>query len=247
MSQLKVIKIGGNVIDDSEALDLFLNEFAAIDGAKILVHGGGKIATSVAKSLGYQAVMIDGRRVTDANMRDVVTMVYGGLINKKIVAGLQSRGVNAIGMCGADGALIVSKIRSKEPVDYGFVGDPTEVNVSLAKMLIDSGVTIVVAPLTMDPKEGILNTNADTMAQTMATAMATKYETDLIFKFELNGIVTDIRNPDSVIENINRDSFEMLKNEGIITGGMLPKITNALKAVDQGVKNVFIGKTKISK
>lgn len=257
MKKLTIIKIGGNVIDNDAALEIFLDQFCALEGAKILVHGGGKIATSIAKSLGFEAVMIDGRRVTDANMRDVVTMVYGGLVNKKIVAGLQRRGVNAIGLCGADGAVVESKIRSKSPIDYGFVGDPTEVNTSLLKTLVDSGLTPIVAPLTLDKEHGILNTNADTMAQTVAVAMAGgvvgekvqmgDYEVDLVYKFELRGVLVDVNDPNSLIEIIDRESFEKLKTDGVVAGGMLPKITNALCAVDQGVSSVFIGETRICK
>lgn len=247
MKKLTIIKIGGNVIDNEAALNIFLDEFGDIQGHKILVHGGGKVATQVAKSLGYEAIMIDGRRVTDANMRDVVTMVYGGGVNKKIVSGLQQRGVDAIGLCGADGGFITSKIRPKNPIDYGFVGDPCEVNATLAKMLIDSGFTIVVAPLTLDKAHGILNTNADTMAQTVAVAMAPDFDVDLVYKFELPGVMRDIEDLGSVVETITAKSFDELKQQNVVAGGMLPKITNALQAVENGVKSVYIGQTKICK
>lgn len=245
MEKLTIVKIGGNVIDNPEALESFLDEFIAVEGNKILVHGGGKIATHVAKSLGYEALMIDGRRVTDANMIDVVTMVYGGLVNKKIVAGLQRRGVDAFGLCGADGAVIKSKIRSKIPIDYGFVGDPFEVNAKLIETLISSGLTVVVAPLTLDKEFGILNTNADTVAQTVAVGISRLFEVDLVYKFELAGVLRDINDPDSVIEKITPTLFKQLKADGIVSGGMLPKITNAISAVESGVKSVYIGATRV--
>lgn len=242
--KLTIVKVGGNIIDNPSALDVFLKEFAAIQGAKILVHGGGKIATEVARGLGVEAVMIDGRRVTDDAMLRIVTMVYGGLINKNIVASLQALGCNAMGLTGADGGLIQSQKRAATPIDYGFVGDPVSVNVCTAKTLLNNNLTPIVAPLTYGNGE-ILNTNADTMAQTVATGLAGDYDVDLIFKFEKRGVLLNIQDDNSVIEVITPSIFEELKANGVVDKGMLPKLTNALKAVEQGVKSVYIGETRI--
>lgn len=244
MKKLTILKVGGNIIDNPLALDAFLEEFATVEGAKILVHGGGKIATTIAKGLGVEAVMIDGRRVTDEPMLRIVTMVYGGLINKNIVAKLQHLGCNAMGLTGADGGLIQSQKRSPMPVDYGFVGDPVSVNVGTAKALLDNDLVPVVAPLTYGNGE-MLNTNADTMAQTVATGLVGDFDVDLVFKFEKRGVLMNIEDENSVIQMITPQIFDELKAQGVVDKGMLPKLTNALKAVSQGVKNVYIGETRI--
>lgn len=251
---LKVIKIGGNIVDNPEKLDKFLTDFAQIEGAKILIHGGGKVATSVAKSLDIESVMIDGRRVTDQAMLDVVTMVYGGLINKRIVAKLQHQGCNAFGLTGADGGFMASTRRApvlkaatdntpERTVDYGFVGDPidSEFGLSTAATLIDAGFTIVAAPLTIDPVGGtLLNTNADTIARTIAVGMAAKYNVELIYCFEKAGVLLDVDDDNSVIPSITPSSFESLKAQGAVYAGMLPKLENAFDAIACGVGSVVI-------
>lgn len=251
---LKVVKIGGNIVDNPEKLDKFLRDFATIAGPKILIHGGGKVATSVARSLDIESVMIDGRRVTDEPMLDVVTMVYGGLINKRIVAKLQSLGCNALGLTGADGAFISSARRKPvakpatettpaREVDYGFVGDPIDEKFGLAtaSTLIDAGFTIVAAPLTIDAVGGtLLNTNADTVARTIAVGMAAKYDVELVYCFEKRGVLLDIDDDNSVIAKITPESFEQLKKEGAVYDGMLPKLENAFDAIACGVRSVVI-------
>lgn len=237
---LKVIKIGGNVVDNPEKLAKFLADFATVDGPKILVHGGGKIATAISKALGIETTMINGRRVTDAETIKVVTMVYAGLINKDIVNKLNAGGCTAIGLCGADGNLIVSKHRSSVPVDYGFVGDPVSVNAQLLASLLEQGLTPVIAPITTDGAGTLLNTNADTVAQTVATAMAALGQTELVFCFEKKGVLSDVNDDDSVISVITRTDFERLKADGTISDGMLPKIENAFKAIGSGVSKVVI-------
>lgn len=240
---LKVIKIGGNIVDNPERLDKFLRDFAALPGDKILVHGGGKVATHIGKALGVETQMINGRRVTDAETLKVVTMVYAGLINKTIVDKLQSLGCNALGLSGADGGLIRSRKRSAVPVDYGYVGDPVQEKFGLktASTLIDAGFTLVVAPITMDESgEGLLNTNADTVAQTVAVGMASKYETELVYCFEKRGVLMDVDDDNSVIPLITPVDFERLRSEGVVADGMLPKLENAFKAIGGGVKSVVI-------
>lgn len=240
---LKVVKIGGNIVDNPEKLDVFLRDFASLPGPKMLVHGGGKIATHVSKALGIEARMIDGRRVTDAQTLQVVTMVYAGLINKTIVSKLQALGCNAIGLSGADGGFIRSRRRNPVPVDYGFVGDPLPEGFSLetARTLIDAGMTVVAAPITMDEADGsLLNTNADTVAQSVAVGMARAYEVELVYCFEKRGVLLDIDDQSSVIPRITPSEFVRLKADGVVADGMLPKLENAFKAIGSGVKNVVI-------
>ena len=237
---LKVIKIGGNVVDNPEKLDRFLSDFAKLDGPKILIHGGGKIATAISKALGIETTMINGRRVTDGETIKVVTMVYAGIINKSIVSKLNAEKTPAIGLSGVDGNLILSDKRSPIPVDYGFVGDPKSVNTDLISSLLAQGLTPVIAPITTDGQGMLLNTNADTVAQTVATAMAAVTNTELVFCFEKRGVLSDVNDDDSVISNISRDDFNRLKDNGIITDGMLPKIENAFNAISGGVRKVII-------
>ncbi|MFI3295199.1 MAG: acetylglutamate kinase [Rikenellaceae bacterium] len=244
MKKVRIIKVGGNIIDNPQALEAFLGEFAQVEGMKILVHGGGKIATAVAKGLGIEAQMIDGRRVTDAPMLRVVTMVYAGLINKEVVVKLRGEGCNAIGLTGADGGLIQSKKRSATPIDFGYVGDPTEVNLETATTLLEGGLVPIIAPLTLGDAE-LLNTNADTVAQTIATGLAAKYEVTLEFRFEKAGVLLDINDPSSLVKEITAQKFEELKQCGAVAQGMIPKITNALQAVEQGVESVYIGGTLV--
>ena len=239
--KLTIVKVGGAVVEDELQLTQLLRDFAVIDGAKILVHGGGRRATKVAAALGIETKMVDGRRITDAEMLEVVTMVYGGLVNKHVVAGLQALGVDAIGLCGADGDIIRSVKRPlKSGIDYGFVGDVRKADGAKIAHFIGKEMVPVIAPLTHDGQGNILNTNADTMASETAKAMAELYDVTLIFAFEKAGV---LRNPDydsSVIPVINRADFERYKADGTISGGMLPKIENALVAVESGVNQVII-------
>ena len=244
MDKLTIIKIGGNVIDDSEKLDLFLKAFADIEGNKILVHGGGKMATKLAADMGVDAKMIDGRRITDIETLRIVTMVYAGLISKNLVAQLQMFGCNAIGLCGADGNLIKAKKRPIKEIDFGFVGDLNEDSTETENLskLLKSGFIPVFSAITHDGNGQLLNTNADTIASAIAVAMSPKYETSLVYCFEKKGVLVDVNDENSVIREINSMAYENLKTEGIITDGMLPKLQNAFEAIKNGVKEVYIGK-----
>jgi len=241
MEQLAIIKIGGQVIDQPEALALFLKDFANISGKKILVHGGGKLATTVAEAMGISQQMIDGRRVTDAETLKVVTMVYAGYINKNLVAALQGNGCNAIGLTGADANAILAEKRVHPSVDFGFVGDIRSVNVDFFQSLLQAGLSIVMAPITHDQQGQLLNTNADTIAQELAKALSSQYEVDLIYCFEKAGVLRDVQDINSLIPTINPAGFEILKAQQIISAGMLPKLENAFAAVHAGVKKVTIG------
>ena len=235
---LHIVKIGGNIIDAPEALASFLANFASIPGFKLLVHGGGKIATSMAAELGIQSQMIEGRRVTDSESLKIVTMVYAGWINKSIVASLQALSTNAIGLAGPDGAFVVSKKRNPEPIDYGFVGDIESVNADGLTALIKNGLSPVFAPITADKKGQLLNTNADTMAQALAIALSNHFEVTLTYCFEKQGVLMDPNDDNSVISQINSANFAQLKADGIVSAGMIPKLENALKAISQGVHTV---------
>lgn len=243
MQELKIIKIGGNVIDDEQKLSAFLKDFAAIQGPKILVHGGGKIATAIGDKLGIESKYVDGRRVTDAATLDVVTMVYGGLVNKKIVAQLQSMGCNAIGLTGADGNLMSAIKRPVKEIDYGFVGDITQqgVNTVLLQNLLLAGLVPVIAPLTHDGEGSMLNTNADTIAQELAKAMATCMNVQLIYCFEKKGLLINPKDDNSVLGHIDKQNYNKLKQEEIITDGMIPKLDNAFQAIECKVLKVVIG------
>jgi|JI6StandDraft_1071083.scaffolds.fasta_scaffold04614_5 acetylglutamate kinase len=255
MKSLKVIKIGGNVIDNPESLQQFIADFSRVHGPKILVHGGGKIATKLAADLGIKSKMVEGRRITDGESLKVVTMVYAGLINKNIVAGLQSENCNAIGLSGADGNLIHAKRRplkelfSKEKnetisVDYGFVGDLDESSIDHRGLykLLEAGFTPVFSAITHDGKGQLLNTNADTIASAISIAMSKEYETSLIFCFEKAGVLMDVEDDGSVIRSIDPHYYNELKLEGIINEGMIPKLDNAFEAIKKGLKEVWIGK-----
>ncbi len=241
---LTIIKVGGKIVEDADALAALLDSFKGIPGNKILVHGGGRTATQVASQLGHETKMIDGRRVTDAGMLRVVTMVYGGLVNKDIVAGLNSRGVCALGMTGADCGVIVSHKRAATPVDYGFVGDVDKVDSARLASIIDQGITPVLAPLTFDGHGGLLNTNADTIAGETAKAMAHLYNVSLVYCFEKRGVLASPDDDDSVIPEIHAANFPKLVEDGVVSGGMIPKIQNALQAVEAGVKRVIITAAK---
>ena len=248
--KLTVIKVGGKIVEDESSLVQLLHNFSAIEGPKVLVHGGGRSATKVAAQLGIESTMIGGRRVTDAEMLSVVTMVYGGLVNKNIVARLQSIGINALGLTGADMNAILSHRRplkkvlmddgSEQMVDFGFVGDVDKANGKMLATLIEQGIVPVMAPLTHDGKGSLLNTNADTIASETAKALAPYFDVTLMYSFEHAGVLTNPDDESSVIPLITADSFEQLKANGTVSGGMIPKIENALAAVGAGVKKVVI-------
>lgn len=244
MDQLLVIKIGGNIIDDEQKLSSFLEDFADIPGNKILVHGGGKLATQLAGKLGVEQKMVDGRRITDSETLRIVTMVYAGYINKNIVAKLQSCQCNAMGLCGADGDAILAHQRRHPVLDYGFVGDIDNVNTGLLKILLDQRIAIVMAPLTHDQQGQLLNTNADTVAQELARSMSSLYQTSLIYSFEKSGVLLDADDDGTVIPELNPGYYQQLKAKQKIFAGMIPKLDNAFAAIDSGVSRVIIGKAE---
>ena len=241
MEKVTIVKVGGAIVEDSEKLAQLLKDFAAIPGKKVLVHGGGRRATKVAAALGIESKMVNGRRITDADMLEVVTMVYGGLVNKNLVAKLQANGVNALGLTGADMDVIHSHKRPlKDGIDFGFVGDVERANGKMLQTLINEGITPVMAPLTHDGKGNILNTNADTIASETAKALAPYYDVTLIYSFEKKGVLSNPEDDDSVIPVITHADFERYKADGTVAGGMIPKLENALAAIDAGVKEVII-------
>ena len=238
--ELIVVKIGGNVIDNPTALNQFLADFSNIKKKKILVHGGGKIATDIAAKLGLKAVMVEGRRITDKPMLDVVTMVYGGLINKNIVAKLQALGDNAIGLSGADGNCIVCNKRPVKEVDYGFVGDVRDVNNHFIEHLLNGNLIPIMSPLSHDGNGNILNINADTVATTLAKAMVNNYAVSLLYCFELKGVLSDFEDKNSVIEKMDFSIYQRMKSDGVISKGMIPKMDNSFDAILNGVQKVVI-------
>ena len=237
--KLTVIKVGGKIVEEEATLNRLLDDFATIEGHKVLVHGGGRSATKIAAQLGIESKMVNGRRITDSETLKVVTMVYGGLVNKNVVAGLQARGVNALGLTGADMNVMRSVKRPVKEVDYGFVGDVEKVDASLLSDLIYKGVVPVMAPLTHDGKGHMLNTNADTIAGETAKALATLFDVTLVFCFEKKGVLRD-ENDDSVIPLITPAEFKQYVADGIIQGGMIPKLENSFAAIDAGVSEVII-------
>lgn len=241
MEQLYVIKVGGNIIDDETRLDAFLASFAAVKGKKILVHGGGKIATKLAVDLNIPQQMVDGRRITDAETLKIVTMVYAGLINKSIVAALNAKGATSMGICGADGLSIVAHKRKHPEMDFGFVGDIDTVNTDFFAALLITGINLVVAPITQNKEGQLLNTNADTIAQEIAKHMARQFQTTLIYSFEKKGVLKDVLDENSVIPLIDQETFSILKREKAIVAGMIPKLDNAFAAIQSGVNKVIIG------
>lgn len=242
MNDIKVVKIGGNVVDNPDALSRFIADFVALPGPKILVHGGGKEATRLSARLEIPTTMIEGRRVTTRETLDVVTMVYAGLVNKRIVSMLQAAGCNAIGLTGADANAIKATRRNPEPIDYGFVGDikPEGVNSKLIASLLESGITPVYCAITHDGNGTLLNCNADTIAASVAVGAARVAKTNLIFCFEQPGVMEDIERPDSLIPLINSDIYADLRARGVVNKGMIPKIDNAFAAIDAGVASVTI-------
>jgi acetylglutamate kinase len=238
--KLTVIKVGGKIVEEEATLNQLLADFSAIEGYNVLVHGGGRSATKLAAQLGIESQMVNGRRITDAETLKVVTMVYGGLVNKNIVAGLQAKGVNAMGLTGADMNVIRSVKRPVKEVDYGFVGDVEKVNAELLGNLIRQGVVPVMAPLTHDGQGSMLNTNADTIAGETAKALAELFDVTLVFCFEKKGVLSDENDDDSVIPVITPELFKEYVEKGIIQGGMIPKLENSFSAIDAGVSQVVI-------
>lgn len=238
--KLTLIKVGGKIVEEEATLQALLSDFAAIEGRKVLVHGGGRSATKLAARLGIESQMVNGRRITDAETLKIVTMVYGGLVNKNIVARLQACGVNALGLTGADMDVIRSVKRPVKDVDYGFVGDVERVDATLLGDLIAKGVVPVMAPLTHDGCGNMLNTNADTIAGETAKALAQLFDVTLVYCFEKRGVLRDENDDDSVILQITRADFEQLVADGVVQGGMIPKLENAFEALRAGVSQVII-------
>ena len=237
---LTIIKVGGKIVENPASLNALLHDFSKVEGRKLLVHGGGRSATQIAERLGVETKMVDGRRITDEQMLEVVTMVYGGLVNKRIVAGLQAEGINAIGLTGADMGIVLSDKRPVKTVDYGWVGDVRSVNAEAVATLIESHCCPVIAPLTHDGQGHMLNTNADTMAAEMAKALAKAYDVTLMYCFEKAGVLADENDDNSLIPTITPAVLADLKAHGVVTGGMLPKLDNAMACVEAGVETVVI-------
>ncbi len=243
MEKLTLVKVGGKIVEEHASLKQLLEDFTKIEGHKVLVHGGGRSATKMAERLGVESKMVNGRRITDEETLKIVTMVYGGLVNKNVVAQLQALGVNALGLTGADMNLIRSEKRPvTNGIDYGYVGDVKQVNTDLLASLIAQGVVPVLAPLTHDKHGQLLNTNADTIAGETAKALARVFDVTLIFCFEKNGVLMDENDDDSVINNLDKTDFEKLVREGVIQGGMIPKLENSFSAIDAGVTEIIITK-----
>jgi len=245
MDTLKVIKIGGNIIDNEKVLNAFLKDFSKIESPKILIHGGGKLATKLSNQMGVEVKMIEGRRITDQDTLDIITMVYAGKINKDIVAKLQANQCNAIGFSGADGNTIVSIKRPVKTIDYGFVGDVVNVNTETLEVLLKNNVTPVFCAITHDEKGLLLNTNADTIASELAIGFANSFQTELYYCFEKNGVLKDVNDDDSVIQHIDSNNFQRLIDDKIIADGMLPKLNNCFYAINKNVKKVCIGKPEM--
>lgn len=237
---ITIVKVGGKVVEEAESLDALLNDFAAIAGNKILVHGGGRSATRIGERLGIQAKMVEGRRITDAETLEVVTMVYAGLVNKNIVAQLQRRNVNAIGFTGADLDIIHSVKRPVKTIDYGFVGDVVGVQTDVLLSLIEQSAVPVFSPITHDGKGQLLNTNADTIASELACALGHKCNVTLIYCFEKPGVLLDANDDNSVIRSLNYEEFKQYQEDGVIVDGMIPKLDNGFAALRQGVRHVVI-------
>ena len=243
---LKVVKIGGKLIENEQMLSEFISDFVSLKGPKILVHGGGNLATEIATKLGYETKMFEGRRITDENSMSVITMVYGGLINKKIVARLQSKNCNAVGLCGADGMSVVSEKRPVKEIDFGFVGDIVDINKDFISGLLQQGLTPVFSAISCSKKGELFNTNADSVASEIAQAMS-EYETELYYCFEKKGVLTDIDSEESIIRELDFKKYQELKEQGVIRDGMLPKLHNCFEALKKGVKNIYLGDSSLLK
>ncbi|MBD0832917.1 acetylglutamate kinase [Aestuariibaculum sediminum] len=243
--KLSIVKIGGNIIEDASALQAFLKLFANLKGKKILVHGGGKRATHIASKLGIESKMVNGRRITDAETLEVITMVYGGLVNKNVVARLQALNINAIGLTGADANSITSDRRPVKDIDFGFVGDVKSVDSHSVNKLIEANFTPVFCAITHDGNGQLLNTNADTITSQIAIGMSELYETSIYYCFELNGVLEDINDKNSVIKHIDTKLYKALLEQGIIADGMLPKMENCFDALNHGVSNINMGNTSM--
>lgn len=244
MEKLTIIKVGGKIVEEQDSLQQLLADFKSISGNKLLVHGGGRSATAMAARMGVETKMVDGRRITDEAMLEIVTMVYGGLVNKSIVAGLQALGCNAVGFTGADMDIIRSVKRPVKEIDYGYVGDVIDVNTKELSIMMDQGISPVMAPLTHDGKGLMLNTNADTIASELAMALSEHYNVRLIYCFEKDGVLSDPNDDNSVIYELDAVSYESYKADGTIAAGMIPKLDNSFKALHNGVKEVLITNAK---
>jgi len=240
MERLTIVKVGGKVVEEKESLDLLLDQFSQIRGKRILVHGGGSLATSLAEKLGIKTQIVEGRRITDAATLEIVTMVYAGLVNKNIVAKLQARGCNSIGLTGADLNVIRAVKRPVKEIDYGFVGDIMGVNTSELRMLLNEEVVPVMAPITHDSKGQLLNTNADTIAADLAIELSNYYSVNLFYCFDKKGVLLNPNDENSVISELSYDRFEELQLDGIISEGMIPKLDNGFSAMKNGVSQVLI-------
>lgn len=240
MSRLTIVKVGGKIVEEEASLKQLLNDFSTISGSKILVHGGGRSATAMAARLGIETQMVDGRRITDKATLEVVTMVYAGLVNKNIVAGLQALGCNAAGFTGADMDIIRAKKRPVKDIDYGYVGDVSDVNTSELRLLLNEGITPIIAPLTHDGKGSMLNTNADTIASELAVALSSSFSVDLVYCFEKNGVLANPDDDNSVIPYLDKNTYAEYKQTGAIAAGMIPKLDNAFAALNNGVARVLI-------
>ncbi|WP_088323003.1 acetylglutamate kinase [Polaribacter tangerinus] len=245
MEKLSIVKIGGNIIEDENLLNKFLTLFAHLKGKKILIHGGGKRATTISKKLGIEPSMLNGRRITDAATLEVITMVYGGLINKNIVAKLQALQTNAIGLTGADANTIISEKRPKQEVDFGYVGDVKKVDQLAINKLMQANFTPVFCAITHDNCGQLLNTNADTVTAQIAISLSKIYETSIYYCFELNGVLENINDTNSVIKTINNSTYNKLLSENKIVDGMIPKLENCINAINKGVQKVYLGNTDI--
>lgn len=240
MERLTIVKVGGKVVEDKISLGLLLDQFSQIRGKRILVHGGGNLATSLAEKLGIKTQMVEGRRITDASTLELVTMVYAGLVNKNIVAGLQARGCNSIGLTGADLNVIRAVKRPVKTIDYGFVGDIMGVNTSELRLLLNEEVVPVMAPITHDGRGQLLNTNADTIAADLAIELSNYFTVNLFYCFEKKGVLQNANDENSVISELSFDRFRILQEEGVITEGMIPKLENGFSAMKNGVSQVLI-------
>ncbi len=242
MKKIKIVKIGGNIIDDENALDAFLQSFAVLKGPKVLVHGGGKLASRLAEQMQVPVEMIDGRRITNAETLDIITMVYAGKINKNMVAKLQRYGCNAVGFSGADGNTVVAEKRPVKTIDYGFVGDVIKVNTEVIKLLLEKEITVTFCAISYNENGQLFNTNADTIASEISIALSQDFDTELYYCFEKNGVLKDVENDDSVIQKIDPAYYQQLKDEGAIFEGMIPKLDNCFYALEHGVQNIHLGK-----